>query len=114
MRIINRLLDKICKHCAETDPSNGPEILFQTVTIAPGNLPPGRTFSADATVNGATLATGVVLNPPNLPQGVGVVSVRVVATNIVRTTFINISGAVVTPGPGEYNFTILRSQTSGN
>lgn len=78
------------------------------VTVTAASVAPNTTNEQTFTVTGAAVGQVVAVQKPTVNAGVGIVGIRVSATNTVAITYANDTAATITPTAGEtYTFEVI-------
>lgn len=89
-------------------------LLLYTPSIAPASVAANTTAEQTFTVTGLISGTPVWINKPSFTSGLGIVGVRVSATNTLAITYANVTGSAIVPPTETYIVGNFQTPAPGN
>ena len=83
-----------------------------TVTINPASIATATSAEQTFTIPGLKVGDLVLLSKPTATAGVGIVNVRVSATDTLAVTFMNATGGSIDPASETYTMLVFRPENT--
>jgi len=86
------------------------ELAFQyyETSLTPASVAANITVEESFTLSGINSNDTIIINPPSITTGIGIVGARASAKDEISITFINATAGALTPAAGEYRITAIR------